>query len=325
MIMKKKTSIAIGFVALTTFTVLLTLATSKHSVGNAQTSIAAGLTLPNRNIYLLTSDQSLYLLAPGATQYSRLGRIGDTAGSNVIGIDFRPSDGRLYALTDTGSIYTVNLSSTNFGATTLVSTMNPRFIGGFGMLMDFNPVLDALRVAGSNDQNLAVVNQNGGNLNATAVQTRFAYAAGDPFAGKDPEIVGGAYDNNRNGAAVTTFYVIDHDTDSLVTIATRNATGSSNTGTGQLKTIGQFVDGAGNPLNMSPTSDFDIYTDANGRNFLVGQTTRLLFTINLSQVNPDLPVGTTQNVVVARGAAGIQLPNGAPQLSGGGFDLAVQP
>jgi Domain of unknown function (DUF4394) len=324
MIMKKRTTIAVGLVTLSILAVMLVVASSNQSVGNAQTSITTGLTLPNRNIFLLTSDQSIYRLAPGATQYARLGRINTNAGDNVIGGDFRPSDGRLYVLTDLGRIYTVNLAAANFGATTLVSTMNPRFTGGFGCLVDFNPVLDALRVAGSNDQNLAVVNQNGGNLNATAAQTAYTYAAGDPFAGRSPELVGGAYDNNRVGAAATTYYVVDHDTDSLATIATRNATGSSNTGTGVLKTIGRFVDGAGNLINMSPTSDFDIYTDPNGRNFLVGQTTRLLFTINLANVNPNLPVGTTQNVVVARGAAGIQLPNGAAQLSGGGFDIMVQ-
>jgi hypothetical protein len=324
MIMKKKTSITVGLVTLAILAVMLIVASNERSVSNAQTSITTGLTLPNRNIYLLTSDQSLYRLAPGATQYARLGRINTNAGDNVIGGDFRPSDGRLYVLTDLGRLYTVNLSATNFGATTLVSTMNPRFTGGFGVLVDFNPVLDALRVAGSNDQNLAVVNMNGGNLNATAVQTAYTYAAGDPFAGRSPELVGGAYDNNRNGAAATTYYVVDQDTDSLATILTRNATGSSNTGTGVLKTIGRFVDGAGNLINMSPTSDFDIYTDPNGRNFLVGQTTRLLFTIDLSRVNPNLPVGTTQNVVVARGAAGIQLPNGAPQITGGAFDIMVQ-
>ncbi|MBO0721675.1 MAG: hypothetical protein J2P41_12680, partial [Blastocatellia bacterium] len=56
---------------------------------------------------------------------------------------------------------------------------------------------------------------------------------------------------------------------------------------------------------------------------IVGQTTRLLFTINLSQVNPNLPVGTLQKVVVARGNAGTQLAVGAPQLSGGIRGLAV--
>jgi Domain of unknown function (DUF4394) len=322
--MKKKTFIAVGLITLAVFAAMLIAASSDQSVGNAQTSITAGLTLPNRNIYALTTDQSLYILRPGATQYSRLGRINTQVGDNVIEMDFRPADGRLYCVTDVGRIYTVDLSSANFGNTTLVSTTNPRLTTGFGgAVLDFNPVLNAVRLVGQNDQNLAVVNQNGGNLNATAVQTRLAYVAGDINAGQDPEIVAGAYTNNVNGAANTLFYMVDHDKDTLVTIQDKNATGSSNTGGGRLQTIGPFVDPAGNRINMSPLTTMDIVT-IGGVNMLIGQTTRLLFTINLNQINQNLPVGTTQNVVTLRGAAGIQLPNGAPQLSGGIRGLAIQ-
>jgi uncharacterized protein DUF4394 len=322
MIMKKRTSIAVGLVTLATLAVMLFAASSDRSVGSAQTSITAGLNLPNRNIYALTTDQALYILRPGATQYARLGRIA-TNGDNIIEIDFRVADGRLYAISDQGRIYTVNLSSTNFGATTLVSTTNPRLTTGFGgAVLDFNPVLNAARLIGQNDQNLAVVNQNGGNLNAVAAQTRLAYVAGDPNAGQDPEITAGAYTNNVNGAANTIFYMCDHDKDTFVTIQDKNATGSSNTGGGRLQTIGPFVDPAGNRINMSPLTTMDI-TTIGGVNILVGQTTRLLFTINLNQINPNLPVGTQQNVVVLRGAAGLQLPNGAAQLSGGIRGLAI--
>jgi len=321
--MRNKTSIAVGLITLAMLTVYLTVATNKHTVGNAQTVGIRPGGLPNRNIFALLSDNAFYVLVPGATQYRRLGRV-DTDGGNLIGIDFRPADGRLYGLTDTGNIYTIAISTTAAGPATLVSTMNPRFTGGLCSLMDFNPVVNALRVAGCNDQNLAVVNSNGGNLNMTVAQTRYTYAAGDPNAGQDPELTGGAYDNNRNGAAATTYYVIDHDKDTLCTIATRS-NGSSATATGVLKTIGGFIDYSGNRLNMSPTSDLDIYTEVNGVNYLVGQTTRLLFTINLAAVNSNLPVGITQNVLVQRGAAGIQLPNNSIQpLSGGVFDIAVQ-
>jgi hypothetical protein len=302
---------------------LLIGASRVHWVGEAQTSVTSGLTLPNRSIYALTSDNALYVLVPGASQYTRLGRVNNTNGGNLIGIDFRPSDKKLYGLTDTGNLYTIDLSTSALN-TTFISTLNPRFTGGFGSLMDFNPVLDALRVAGSNDQNIAVVNSNGGNLNTTASQTAFAYAAGDVNAGKNPEIVGGAYSNNFVGATNTIFYMVDHDLDTLVTIATKNATGSSNTGGGQLQTIGQFVDTSGNLINMSPTSDFDIYTNSNGVNFLVGQTTRLLFTVDLSQINPNLPLGTTQKIVARRGPAA-PLPGSNSPLTGGVFDIAIPP
>lgn len=292
--------------------------------------IARGVDLPNVPIYALTSDNAIYVLRTNGSQYVRLGRIDVSDGGNVIGIDFRPADNtpnRLYALTDRGGIYNVALGGSSVGSANLVSTMNPRFTGGFGMLADFNPVVNALRVIGSNDQNLAVVNTaaTGANLGTVAVQTKLAYAAGDVNNGKDPEIVGGAYSNNLAGAATTLFYAIDHDLDTLVTIAPPLSNGSSATGGGQLQTIGNFFDEAGNRLNMSPTSDIDIYTDRAGRNFLVGQTTRLLFSIDLSQINPNLMVGQTQRVIVKRGAPAPLFFGPLSPLTGGVFDIAIPP
>jgi hypothetical protein len=290
--------------------------------------VASGVTLPNVPIYALTSDNAIYVLRTNASQYVRLGRINVSDGGNVIGIDFRPADNtpnRLYALTDRGGIYNVALGGSSVGSATLVSTMNPRFTGGFGMLADFNPVVNALRVIGSNDQNLAVVNTaaTGANLGTVAAQTKLAYAAGDVNAGKDPEIVGGAYTNNFVGSTLTLFYAIDHDLDTLVTIAgPKNV--SSATGGGQLQTLGNFFDEDGNRLNMSPTSDLDIYTDRAGNNFLVGQTTRLLFSIDLSQINLNLAVGQTQRIVVRRGPPA-PLPGSNAPLTGGVFDIAIPP
>lgn len=305
------------------------LASGGIAAANAASGgVAAGVTLPNARVYALTSDNAIYVLRPGAGQYVRLGRADFSDAGNLIGIDFRPADAtpqRVYGLTDRGNLYTIDLSPQNFGATTFVSTMNPRFTGGFGGLVDFNPVVNALRVAGSNDQNLAVVNgADGSNLSIVAVQTNFAYAQGDVNFGKNPEIVGGAYTNNFAGATNTLFYMIDYDQDTLVTIADKTATGSSNTGGGKLQTIGNFVDESGTRLNMSPTSDLDIYTDANGINYLVGQTTRLLFSIDLSQIDPNLPLGKTQRIVVKRGRAAA-LPGPNAPLTGGVFDIAIPP
>src|SRR5215510_4171592 len=156
---------------------------SSSSVKNASsqdTSFAAqssGIVLPKASIYALNANNAIFVLPPGATSFSRLGRVTTTNG-NLIGIDFRVSDGLLYAVTDTGSLYTIGLTSSRLGDATLVSNLTPRFAGGFQSLMDFNPVLDAIRLIGSNDQNFAIVNS-GGNLNLTAAQTAVTYAKGD--------------------------------------------------------------------------------------------------------------------------------------------------
>lgn len=280
------------------------------------TTQVTGVTLPpNRDIFALNTNNVLMVMRAGATGFTRLVRL-DDGNSNFIGIDVRPADGKLYALTDTGIIYTVALGSANLGALTRVSAMSPRFNSGFQSLMDFNPVLNALRLIGSNDQNFAVVNS-GGNLNATAVQTAISYMAGDVNAGADPNISAGSYTNNFVGATTTLFYAIDYDLDTFVTIQPATPGGSSATGGGKLQTIGRLVTPKGALINVAPTVDIDIYSDRNGGNSVIGVSGRTLFTIDLSQIDPNLALGTTKNVVVK----GITMPD-----EGGGFiDIAVMP
>ena len=259
---------------------------------------AAAIASPNVNIYALNADNVIFVLTPGATGFTRLVRVNRVNG-NLIGLDFRPADGNpnsVYGLTDTGNLYTINLSSTNLGAATLVSTVSPRFAGGFQSLMDFNPVVNALRLIGTNDQNFAIVNS-GGNLNVTAIQGSLSYNTGDVNFGVDPNITGGSYTNNYPGAPFTLFYAIDYDLDTLVTIAAPSPGSSSATGGGKLQTVGRVSDTLGNLINFSPTADIDIYTDSNGANYIIGMSGRTMFSIDLSQINPSLALGTTQKVV----------------------------
>src|SRR4030095_8687934 len=268
------------------------------SKNTALTTQSTGIVLPKTSIYALNTDNTIFVLAPGATNFTRLVRVTTTNG-NLIGIDFRVADGLLYALTDTGSLYTINLTYSQLGATTLVITLAPSCAGGFQSLMDFNPVLNAVRLIGTNDQNFAVVNS-GGNLNATAVQTAVAYAAGDVNAGKHRNIAGGSYTNTYVGATVTLFYGIDYDLDTFVTIQPATPGGSSATGGGKLQTIGRLVTPTGSLVNVAPTADIDIYSDGAGGNSVIGVSGRTLFTIDLSRIDPNLALGKTQDVV-ARG------------------------
>jgi hypothetical protein len=200
-------------------------------------------------------------------------------------------------LSDGGQLYTINFNVAPPTATLVSSLNTPRFPSGFQSLMDFNPVVDAIRLIGGDTLNYAVVKGANGILNTTAVQTSLTYAVGDVNAGKTPKVIGGAYNNNVAGATTTIFYAMDHDLDTLVTIADKTATGSSNTGGGRLQTIGRLVDSAGNQITVNALADIDIVT-LNGVNFLVGASRDITFQISLNQINPNLPLGTTQNVVV---------------------------
>jgi hypothetical protein len=306
----KKYFVATSITAVVLFTVITLARAGRYTVSAGQatqnTSQSGSIILPNTNIYGLTTDNMIYVLTPGANRPIRLTRVTNIDG-NLIGLDFRPADRSgvtVYGVTDSGNLYLINLAGAQLGVATFLSNLSPRFAAGVQSLMDFNPVVNALRLIGSNDQNFAVVNSSGGNLNMTAVQTAITYARSDVNAGVDPNLSGGAYTNNFPGAPNTLFYAIDYDLDTFVTISTRNATGSSNTGGGVLQTIGQIVDPSGAPLNFNPTADIDIYTDANGVNTLVGLNNERIFTIDLAQIDPSLQLGTTQKVI----SVGVKLP-----------------
>ena len=173
--------------------------------------------IASRNVHVLLANNVIAQVYGSKVLFqSRI----DGVEGNLIGIDFRPNQQAnavrtntigLHGLSDTGKIYTIAIGpGGGQGTATLVSSPFPTpFDGGFQSLMDFNPVVDAIRLIGSNDQNFAVVNANGGNLNASAVQTAVAYAAGDTQAGRDPNLTAGAYTNNVAGAANTIFYAFD--------------------------------------------------------------------------------------------------------------------
>jgi hypothetical protein len=295
----------------------------------AQSSGPCGL--PNGTaIYALTTDNVIFMFRQGAPRTERITGID----GNLTGIDFRVSDGppgQLYGITDTGKLYRISLGQNQLPV--LISSIAPRFAAGFQALADFNPVVapnaNALRLIGSNDQNFAVVD-NGGTLNATAVQTPVSYAAGDLNVGVDPNLTAGAYDNNAVGATFTTFYAIDYDLDALVTIADRNATGSSNTAGGKLRTIGPLVDAQGRPINFAPNAGMDVFTQlgSNGLpiiNQAIAISGRTLYCIGLGTLNPSLPPGTRQNVL-AVAVAGSAQPGANPNIVTGGFtDVAVNP
>ena len=153
-------------------------------------------------------------------------------------IDFRPADGRLYALAvgqqGAYGLYTVNLQTAQLslvGAGTVASLAWP-----FRVSMDFDPVSDTLRVVTGDvsRNNLRFSPLNGGLL---AEDSNLAYAAGDVFFQANPLMQDIAYSRVVNG--LTTLFGSDFNTGSLTRIGGVN--GSPSPDTGEMNTIGRHA------------------------------------------------------------------------------------
>lgn len=279
-----------------------------------------------RDIWALGSDNEFYLQTACKKDFNRtfqaptLGPNDPIARANfalfpseqLIGIDFRASNGLLYAVSSFGRIFIVDTVAPGRGGIRFFSTVSPKFPGGVQSLADFNAVADALRLIGSDGSNYAVT---GAGLNTTVVQTSLTYAAGDVFAGQRPYITGGAYTNAVAAAQQTIFYVVDYNQHTVAS-PLLGGNGSSNTGAGIFQTIGQFVDERGKVVNITPTADLDIYTDPDGTggliNYLVGYSGRTMFYLNVNVIPQYIP-GQLQAIPVIT----------EQNADGGWLDIAV--
>jgi hypothetical protein len=255
------------------------------------TEIIRGITAVVRveTIFALTANNGLLSFSSGAP--SAMNAImpitGLASGENLLGIDFRPANGLLYALSNQSRVYVIN---TKTGAATQVGAapFTPPITGvNFGF--DFNPVPDRIRVVSDADQNLRL-NPNNGALAAT--DTNLAFATGDPNAAANPNIIGVAYTNNFAGTATTTLYGIDSHLDALALQGSIGGTPTS-PNTGLLTTVGA--------LGVDTTDDvgFDI-APVSGAAFasLTAGATSTLYAINLATgaATPIGPIGGGQTI-----------------------------
>ena len=123
--------------------------------------------------------------------------------ANIVGIDVRPADGMLYAVSADSNIYTVDAKS---GAATMKSKLSETLKAGVSVIVDFNPAADRLRIITSDGVNLRVNVEDG----KVTVDGPLKYKEGDAQAGKTATVVAGAYTNSSNPKpAATTLYDID--------------------------------------------------------------------------------------------------------------------
>ena len=164
-------------------------------------------------VYLVNMDNELLTLQRpaqffalrGATGQDRNRRLavgtrksitGLADGELLVGIDFRPSDGLLYAVGRVGvdpmalgQLYTIDLDS---GVATALGVRSIPLNGSaFGV--DFNPVPDLIRIVSDVGQNMRIQPADG---TVVGTDTNLAYPAmGDPNSGRTARVVAVAYTN----------------------------------------------------------------------------------------------------------------------------------
>ncbi|GAB2465307.1 hypothetical protein GCM10011375_34750 [Hymenobacter qilianensis] len=204
------------------------------------------------------------------------------AGQTLVGLDFRPATGELFALgynataaapTANAQLYTINPGT---GALTAVGAAQRLELGDAAARVgfDFNPVADRIRVVSTNNKNYRLNPTNG------------AIAATDPDLNPAGGVISSAaYTNSGPGAApaTTALYNYNAANNQLVQQADANA--------GTFATVGA----SGITVNAAAGVDFDIYFDpaapaaTQNKAFLVASTgtgnfvnSDRLYTVNLT-------------------------------------------
>ena len=132
----------------------------------------------------------------------------------ILGIDFRPATGELYALGSNSRLYTINFNS---GIATFVAALTtmpmgsttavPLSLSGTSFGMDFNPVVDRIRIISNTGQNLRAHPTTGLTLVDGSINPQPA------------SVNGVAYDNNDTDTTTTTeLYALDISNDQLFEI-----------------------------------------------------------------------------------------------------------
>jgi outer membrane protein assembly factor BamB len=232
---------------------------TKLTLAAAVSSLALGTVAKAEMIVALSGDATLTTFDSKSMK-----AVGTTAikGANgrIAGIDIRPSDGMLYAVTTDGTVYTVDAKSGQASMKVKLETMLPM---GVAATIDFNPAADRLRLLGSDGTSLRANVDDG----KVIVDGRLKYAEGDRNVGKTPNVVAGAYSNSVKGTKETALY----DLDGTLGVYLRQAPPND----GILQTLGD----SGLKGN---TIAFDIVTDPAGKNTGYAVIADMLFTVDIA-------------------------------------------
>ncbi len=164
-------------------------------------------------VYGLTDDGRLVTFAPLTpnTLSSTVTISGMGSGERVLGIDVRPKDKMLYAVSSAGKVYTIDpatgtaTAKSTLAADAADTTAPYTAVTGTSFAVDFNPVADRIRVISDTGLSLRI------NADTGATTTDGSINA----AGATPVVTGGAYTNSFAGTTTTMLLDIDSSRDVL--------------------------------------------------------------------------------------------------------------
>lgn len=250
------------------------LAAAALLTGSLQAEMIFGVTDAGNLVTFNSTAPALFL--------SQTGISGLQTGERILGIDFRPNTGQLFAVGSSNRLYTIN---TTTGA---ASQLGPAFsvpLNGANFGVNFNPVADRIRVVSDARQNLRL-NPNDGSVVNNAADASLTYA--DATLGL-PNIFGTSYENSVPGALTTRQFFLDPVRDLLGVINFPNA----NFNAGVINSVGSLgVNIASNaPLGFDISAASGIAYLASGNN---------LWTVNTATGAATLVgsvgVGSGQNI-----------------------------
>jgi uncharacterized protein DUF4394/VCBS repeat protein/FG-GAP repeat protein len=207
-----------------------------------------------------------------------------SAGERIIGIDFRPRTGQLYAVTvpigapSDALLRTYSINPVT-GLATFVGSVPASTVPGAADVptgLDFNPTVDRIRVVNVINENFRINPNNGSLAGNDTDLTDFPL-----LTPSVAEIVAEAYDRNwdrANAATIpTTLYGIARATNSLVIQGGLNGAGPGGPNGGVLTTVGSL----GVTLDAGAGAGFDIEAGGPAYAALTSGGVTRLYTVNL--------------------------------------------
>lgn len=183
---------------------LIDLATGTATwVGRFNEDVLSIALKTNPVAYAADASGKLFRFNPLDPEPSMVDFQGLISGEQIVGLDFRPANGQLLAVSNKSQLYAVNPSN---GMLTAIGNPFMPMIDGERIGFDFNPTVDRIRLVTNTGQNLRLHPDLG-----TVVATDGKLNPGTPM------VSGAAYTNNFAGTTATTLFVLDHGTGMLYT------------------------------------------------------------------------------------------------------------